>query len=232
MINRRAVAAIIAFALALAPAAASAQNPRAAKTTAGDQDLVSLDFTDAEITDVIDTIAQITKRNFIYDDRVRGRVTVVSPTPIPLDQAYAVFESVLQVKGFTTVTTPGGALKVIPLRDAKTTNIDTRTSSYLPPGGDDLTRNCTNLFSQARILPKYTDGEMVGLQINAIKPGSLFEEIGIRSGDVITNLNGISIDDPEESAKILAEFSEAEKFTVEVTREDGSSDTLEFEFEE
>jgi general secretion pathway protein C len=97
---------------------------------------------------------------------------------------------------------------------------------------DDLMRNPANLFSQARILPKYTDGEMVGLQINAIKPGSLFEEIGIQSGDVITNLNGISIENPEESAKILAEFSEAESFTVNVTREDGSSDILEFNFEE
>jgi general secretion pathway protein C len=97
---------------------------------------------------------------------------------------------------------------------------------------DDLMRNPSNLFSQARILPKYTDGEMVGLQINAIKPGSLFEEIGIQSGDVITNLNGISINNPEESAKILSEFSDAETFNVDVTRKDGSTDTLEFDLRE
>jgi general secretion pathway protein C len=69
---------------------------------------------------------------------------------------------------------------------------------------------------------------MVGLQINAIKPGSLFEEIGIQSGDVITKLNGITIDNPQESAKVLTEFAEAESFTVDVERGDGSSDTLEF----
>ncbi len=98
--------------------------------------MVSLDFDDAEIADVIDTIARMTNRNFIYDDRVRGRVTIVSPTPIPLDQAYAVFESVLQVKGFTTVETPGGALKVIPLRDAKETSIETVRSNRPPPNRD------------------------------------------------------------------------------------------------
>jgi len=93
---------------------------------------------------------------------------------------------------------------------------------------EEVMENPTNLFSQARILPKYDEGAMVGLQINAIKPGSLFEEIGIESGDVITKLNGITIDNPQESAKVLTEFSEAESFTVDVERADGSSDTLEF----
>ena len=136
MIDRRAVAASIVFALALAPAAASAQKARPAARTAGAGELVSLDFTDAEITDVIDTIAHITKRNFIYDDRVRGRVTIVSPTQITPEQAYAVFESVLQVKGFTTVESPGGALKVIPLRDAKAEPVETVHSNRRPPNRD------------------------------------------------------------------------------------------------
>jgi general secretion pathway protein C len=97
---------------------------------------------------------------------------------------------------------------------------------------DEVMQNPTNLFSQARILPKYDEGTMVGLQINAIKPGSLFEEIGIQSGDVITKLNGITIDNPQESAKVLTEVSEAETFTVDVEREDGSSDTLEFSIDD
>ena len=97
---------------------------------------------------------------------------------------------------------------------------------------DDVMANPTNLFSEARILPKYEDGSMVGLQINAIKAGSLFEEIGIESGDVITKLNGITIDNPQESAKVLSEFSEADSFNVEIERGDGSTDTLEFSIDE
>ena len=89
-------------------------------------------------------------------------------------------------------------------------------------------RNPTALFSQAQIQPRYTDGEMVGMQINSIKPGSLFEEIGIQSGDTITELNGISINSPEESARILAEFSEADQFTVVVEDGAGEPRTLNF----
>ena len=82
-------------------------------------------------------------------------------------------------------------------------------------------RNPAALFSQAQIQPQYDGDAMIGMQINSIKPGSLFEEIGIESGDVITELNGIQINSPEESARILSEFTEASQLTVVVEGEDG-----------
>ncbi len=103
---------------------------------AEEDDLVQLDFNDAELTTIIDAISKMTRKNFIYDERVRGKVTIKSPTPITREQAYAVFESVLQVKGFTTVETPGGALKIIPVRDAKQSDIETMKTTLPPPNTD------------------------------------------------------------------------------------------------
>jgi general secretion pathway protein D len=121
--------------------------------------LVNLDFEDVELAVVIDTIAKLTGKNFVYDDRVRGRVTIISPSPIPVEQAFTVFESVLQVKGFTTVEAPGGVLKVIPIRDAKETSIDTRRSG---PGTPDTDRFVT------RLIPlNYIDAEQIA---NTLKP--------------------------------------------------------------
>jgi general secretion pathway protein D len=89
------------------------------------EELVSLDFSDVELPVVIDTISRMTGFNFIYDDRVRGRVTIVSPTQVTIEQAFAVFESVLKVKGFSLVLGPGNTYKVIPIRDVKESGIDT-----------------------------------------------------------------------------------------------------------
>jgi general secretion pathway protein D len=123
------------------------------------EELVQLDFQDVELSVVIETIARLTGRNFIYDDRVRGRVTIVSPTRITVEQAYAVFESVLQVKGFTTVSGPGGAIKVIPVREAKESSIETSESSERPPFRD---RYIT------RLIPlQYIDAEAI---TNTLKP--------------------------------------------------------------
>ncbi len=88
-------------------------------------ELVSLDFSDVELPVVVDTISRMTGYNFIYDDRVRGRVTIVSPTRVTVDQAFAVFESVLKVKGFSLVLGPGDTYKIIPIRDVKESSIDT-----------------------------------------------------------------------------------------------------------
>ena len=103
----------------------TAPNPSGLAATASEDERVRLDFEDVELAVLIDTIARLTGKNFIYDDRVRGRVTIVSPTEVTVDQAYAVFESVLKVKGFTAVPGPGGIMKVIPVRDAKESNLET-----------------------------------------------------------------------------------------------------------
>ncbi len=129
------------------------------QTTLTPEGLVNLDFQDVEIATVIDTIARLSGRNFVYDDRVRGRVTIISPTPIPVEQAYTVFESVLQVKGFTTVEAPGGVIKVIPVRDAKETSVDTREGSGLTPDSDRFV---------TRLLPlRFIDAEAIA---NTLKP--------------------------------------------------------------
>lgn len=142
----------IALSASLIATPAIAQN-------ANSEGMVTLDFADVELSAVIETIAKMTGQNFIYDDRVRGRVTIVSPTPMPVDQAYAVFESVLQVKGFTTVTTPGGAIKVVPVREAKESSVETVRSSSRPPNRDRFV---------TRLIPlNYIDADSI---VNTLKP--------------------------------------------------------------
>lgn len=89
-------------------------------------------------------------------------------------------------------------------------------------------RNTAEIFSQARILPKYADGEMVGVQLSAIQDGSLFQEMGIQDGDVITEVNGIVVSTPQDNTALLRELGEADEFKVTVTREDGSTQTLNY----
>jgi general secretion pathway protein D len=162
-VSRAAIAAGL-LAAGLGAGAASAQRAPAGaapaeRPRANGEELIQLDFNNVELAIVIDTIAKLTGKNFIYDDRVRGRVTVVSPTQITVDEAYAVFESVLQVKGFTTVPTPGGALKVIPMRDAKETSVPTDQSTRPPENRDRFI---------TRLIPlQYIDAESI---VNTLKP--------------------------------------------------------------
>ena len=93
-------------------------------------------------------------------------------------------------------------------------------------------RSPAEIFSSARILPKYEAGQMVGIQLNNVKDGSLFQEIGVQNGDVITQFNGIAIDSPQGSAQVLRELTEADQFELIVQGADGSQRTLTYRVEE
>jgi general secretion pathway protein C len=91
---------------------------------------------------------------------------------------------------------------------------------------EETMRNPAELFSEARILPKYDNGQMVGVQLSSIKPGSLFEEIGIQNGDTVTQVNGITVSSPQDSAALLRELTESTEFQVNVMGADGQTRTL------
>ena len=95
---------------------------------------------------------------------------------------------------------------------------------------DDALRDPANIFSQARILPKWEDGEMRGVELAAIKSGSLLQEAGFQNGDIIIEMNGIPVDSPEQSAKLMREFTSAEGITATVNRQ-GRDITVEFEMD-
>jgi general secretion pathway protein D len=76
-------------------------------------DEVTLNFQDADINALISTVSQVTGRNFIVDPRVKGRVTLISGSPLDNDQVYNVFLSMLEVHGFAAVDS-SGLTKILP----------------------------------------------------------------------------------------------------------------------
>jgi type II secretion system protein C len=95
----------------------------------------------------------------------------------------------------------------------------------------DALRDPANIFSQARILPKWEDGEMLGVELAAIKNGSLLQDAGFQNGDIIVEMNGIAVDSPEQSAKILKEFTTARGISATVNRK-GRDVTVQFDVNE
>ncbi|MEW5800852.1 MAG: type II secretion system secretin GspD [bacterium] len=85
---------------------------------------VSMDFDNVDIRLVIKYMSDLTGKNFILDDRVKGKVTVLSPTEIPVKDAFKIFESILEVNGYTTVVA-GNVIKVIPDSQAASKNLET-----------------------------------------------------------------------------------------------------------
>jgi general secretion pathway protein D len=99
--------------------------------------LVTMDFRDVEIGTLVKFIGELTGKNFVVDERVRGKVTVVSPTKITVPEAYKVFESILEVHGFATVPA-GKVIKVVPAVEARGKSLTTTVGTEALPDADTM----------------------------------------------------------------------------------------------
>jgi general secretion pathway protein D len=131
----------------------TAANPKIAQSQEGGaQRFVTIDFNDVDINLFIKYISELTQKNFIVDREVKGKVTIISPTRISADDAYRVFESVLEVHGFAAIPS-GSVIKIVPSVQARSKNIATVREGELPAGEDKVVTQIVSL--------KYANAEEV-----------------------------------------------------------------------
>lgn len=132
---------LVCLAVAVAAQEQPAGQPEAEAAGENSDDAdISMNFQDVDLPALVEFISEITKKNFIIDEKVKGKVTIISPSKITADEAYNVFRSVLQVKGFTTVPS-GTVIKILPVQEAKSATLDTVLPDVMPrPSDEYITR--------------------------------------------------------------------------------------------
>lgn len=96
-------------------------------------DLKEITLKNADISTIVRIFSKRTKRNFILDEKVRGTVTVYLPGEIPKETEMKILDSILALKGFTTVPISANLWKVIPAKDARKSTVPMRGSDAQTP---------------------------------------------------------------------------------------------------
>jgi general secretion pathway protein D len=102
--------AVLLVAMSLAAAAAP---PRST-----DGPTITPNYKDADLSQIIQAVSEVTGKNFIIDPRVNAKVTMLSATPMSPAAFYEAFLAVLQVYGYVAVPA-GKVIKIIPNTDAR-----------------------------------------------------------------------------------------------------------------
>lgn len=89
---------------------------------------ITLDFKNIELTDLIQTISALTGKNFVYDDSIRGKATIISSEQMNKKEAYQLFLTVLNIKGYTVVPS-GKTHKIVATKTARESNLPTLTTA-------------------------------------------------------------------------------------------------------
>ncbi len=82
------------------------------------QQMITPNYKDADIRQIIEAVSEVTGQNFIIDARVKAQVTLISSTPMTPDAFYDTFLSILQVYGFVAVPS-GDVIKILPDTNAR-----------------------------------------------------------------------------------------------------------------
>jgi general secretion pathway protein D len=83
----------------------------------------AINVKDADISTILKVFSKRTKRNFILDERVKGTVTMFIPGELAPDDSQRILDTVLALKGFTTVPVGENLWKVVPSKEARQSTI-------------------------------------------------------------------------------------------------------------
>jgi general secretion pathway protein C len=84
---------------------------------------------------------------------------------------------------------------------------------------DDNLDNMASLFTQVRAIPNLgPDGHSNGFKLSEIQPDSIFQQIGLHDGDILTAVGGQSISDPAKAIELLNSLRSQNSINLTVMR--------------
>jgi general secretion pathway protein C len=93
--------------------------------------------------------------------------------------------------------------------------------SQLPSGSlrEAISENATRITEIVRIAPHVQEGRVVGFRVNPGRDSAAFEALGLRPGDVVTDINGTVLDDPSQGLQVFQSLGETSQANVTVLRD-------------
>ena len=88
-------------------------------------------------------------------------------------------------------------------------------------------KDINDLMRQIRIRPNFENGLPAGLRVDRIRKDSIFNDMGIENGDVITGVNGSPIRSVDDALSFYDHLKSASDVSVQVKR-DGLEETLNY----
>lgn len=101
---------------------------------------IAMEFYGLDIDHLLRLLSYAAQVTIVKSEQVTGPITVIAPEPVPLEVAFQILDSVLEVRGYTMVRSSTGIYKVLPVAEAIQSGVPIQFGEELGmfPPGDDL----------------------------------------------------------------------------------------------
>lgn len=79
-------------------------------------------------------------------------------------------------------------------------------------------QNMARLFTEIRAVPDIQNGSSNGFRLTEIQSGSIFQQIGLQNGDVVTAVSGQRVNDPAKAMQMLSTLQSRSNVTLNLLR--------------
>jgi len=79
-------------------------------------------------------------------------------------------------------------------------------------------QNMARLFTEIRAVPVIQNGASNGFRLTEIQSGSIFQQIGLQDGDVLTTVSGQRVNDPAKAMQMLSTLQSRSNITLNLLR--------------
>ncbi len=83
---------------------------------------------------------------------------------------------------------------------------------------DNAIQNINDLMRQVKIRPHFLNGKPDGLFLSNIQQDSIFAELGLRNGDILTGVNGKNIQSVDDALKLYQDLKSSSDVAVQIKR--------------
>ncbi len=94
---------------------------------------------------------------------------------------------------------------------------------------DDAFKNMSQMLTQVRIRPYFSEGKPDGFMVSRIKQGSIFQKMGLKNGDVIQGVNDSPIGSADDMLGLYKGLQSGSEITLNLKRR-GKQETLKYTF--
>ena len=151
----------------------------------------------------------------------------------------ATVKMILREKVVLNVNGKDEILKIEKDREGST-NLKPQAAGFTPERSQNITvrrsqmesavKDVNNLMKQIRIRPNFRNGKPDGLRLTGIRPNSIFYNMGLKSGDVLTGVNGKHIESVDDVFKLYQNIQSSSRVQLQIKRR-GQLKTIDYHIE-
>jgi len=141
-----------------------------------------------------------------------GKLTAVYPDKVSISHDNRVFELLFpNIKSLTAKSPSNTAFTNQTMKNSKEMTFDReQIKKFLD--------NPNELLTGARLLPLLKDGKQEGFTVREVKPGGVYENMGLKNEDIILRANKIDLNSPGDGVKIFNMIKEMDRMELDIIR--------------